>query len=177
MARREVPGWRALPPTGATGLEPATSGVTGRRSNQLSYAPSSLGLRSMASARRSRPDQSRRGGPPAPSATGGPVPPSCAPAGGRGREGCVRREPNVTLGGLLYTQGVAAPTLAGGHSHRHGPAVPPGSGADRAGSGVRGVSQTARRRGCAQPSHPTRRGRRCRPGTRSQAATSGRSAS
>ena len=37
--------------TGATGLEPATSGVTGRRSNQLSYAPGrSL---SMPSARRS----------------------------------------------------------------------------------------------------------------------------
>ena len=25
--------------TGATGLEPAPTGVTGRRSNQLSYAP------------------------------------------------------------------------------------------------------------------------------------------
>ena len=29
--------------TGATGLEPATSGVTGRRSNQLNYAPGSRG--------------------------------------------------------------------------------------------------------------------------------------
>jgi hypothetical protein len=33
------PRLRAIPPTGATGLEPATSGVTGRRSNRLSYAP------------------------------------------------------------------------------------------------------------------------------------------
>jgi hypothetical protein len=29
--------------TGATGLEPAASGVTGRRSNQLSYAPKRVG--------------------------------------------------------------------------------------------------------------------------------------
>jgi hypothetical protein len=31
----------SVPKTGATGLEPATSAVTGQRSNQLSYAPSS----------------------------------------------------------------------------------------------------------------------------------------
>ena len=31
--------FQALRETGATGLEPATSGVTGRRSNQLNYAP------------------------------------------------------------------------------------------------------------------------------------------
>ena len=36
--------------TGATGLEPATSGVTGRRSNQLNYAPK--GSRSVAEPRR-----------------------------------------------------------------------------------------------------------------------------
>ena len=36
---------------GATGLEPATSGVTGRRSNQLSYAPERIGTASVAVAR------------------------------------------------------------------------------------------------------------------------------
>ena len=35
----KVPQLQALQRAGATGLEPATSGVTGRRSNQLSYAP------------------------------------------------------------------------------------------------------------------------------------------
>ncbi len=30
---------------GATGLEPATSAVTGQRSNQLSYAPAGVGSR------------------------------------------------------------------------------------------------------------------------------------
>src|SRR5262245_36691818 len=38
--------------TGATGLEPATSGVTGRRSNQLSYAPERIGSVSVSSADR-----------------------------------------------------------------------------------------------------------------------------
>src|SRR5215212_3074267 len=35
---------QALQKTGATGLEPATSGVTGRRSNQLNYAPRRSGV-------------------------------------------------------------------------------------------------------------------------------------
>ena len=79
MVNRQPRQLQALPPTGATGLEPATSGVTGRRSNRLSYAPNSSGLRSMTSPGRSRADHSTGGGPPAPSATGGPFPPSCAP--------------------------------------------------------------------------------------------------
>ncbi len=32
---------------GATGLEPATSAVTGQRSNQLSYAPAKTGTRNV----------------------------------------------------------------------------------------------------------------------------------
>jgi hypothetical protein len=39
LRQRNMPVSRHLPMTGATGLEPATSGVTGRRSNQLNYAP------------------------------------------------------------------------------------------------------------------------------------------
>jgi hypothetical protein len=42
-AKPEIPHFQALLDTGATGLEPAASGVTGRRSNQLSYAPRDQG--------------------------------------------------------------------------------------------------------------------------------------
>ena len=47
---------------GATGLEPATSAVTGQRSNLLSYAPAMLG----APGRRSVPAQYAKAGPSAP---------------------------------------------------------------------------------------------------------------
>src|SRR3954470_19207385 len=46
--------------TGATGLEPATSGVTGRRSNQLNYAPG----RAWPGAAMSMPQQAPRGSQP-----------------------------------------------------------------------------------------------------------------
>ena len=38
-AQKPYPMDRAFKLAGATGREPATSGVTGRRSNQLNYAP------------------------------------------------------------------------------------------------------------------------------------------
>src|SRR5512142_818345 len=41
LGQRTTFAYRANRETGATGLEPATSGVTGRRSNQLNYAPGS----------------------------------------------------------------------------------------------------------------------------------------
>ena len=37
--KEKTPRFAGSSETGATGLEPATSGVTGRRSNQLNYAP------------------------------------------------------------------------------------------------------------------------------------------
>ena len=51
--------------TGATGLEPATSGVTGRRSNQLNYAPEPehcIFLREVASAQVVQGRRDRHGG-------------------------------------------------------------------------------------------------------------------
>jgi hypothetical protein len=61
----EKPAGRRVCEAGATGLEPATSGVTGRRSNQLNYAPKAVrheGLTftiiAKAPGRRQTPDQS-----------------------------------------------------------------------------------------------------------------------
>ncbi len=41
--RRQVAASESLRLAGPTGLEPATSGVTGRRSNQLNYDPAIVG--------------------------------------------------------------------------------------------------------------------------------------
>ena len=47
---------------GATGLEPAASGVTGRRSNQLSYAPEgSAGLKARPVPSQEAPDCQQKG--------------------------------------------------------------------------------------------------------------------
>src|SRR4051812_46259536 len=54
FASLEVRGLQRDRATGATGLEPATSGVTGRHSHQLSYAPLAL-----AQYRRGRPARRR----------------------------------------------------------------------------------------------------------------------
>ena len=43
FAERESSQYAGEKRAGATGLEPATSGVTGRRSNQLNYAPRRCG--------------------------------------------------------------------------------------------------------------------------------------
>ena len=42
--RREVAAHESFRLAGPTGLEPATSGVTGRRSNQLNYDPAVVGI-------------------------------------------------------------------------------------------------------------------------------------
>jgi hypothetical protein len=64
--------WGKTGDTGATGLEPATSAVTGQRSNLLSYAPAMLG----APGRRSVPLQYAKAWPsamPTPKLAGRPV--------------------------------------------------------------------------------------------------------
>src|SRR5688572_2466541 len=88
--------------TGATGLEPATSGVTGRRSNQLSYAPPGRGLTSMA--RETGPD------PPAETGASGGAATRRSAEGFRGVNRSARRS------GLMshsYKGLLAAPVIAG----------------------------------------------------------------
>ena len=50
--------WKMV--AGVTGLEPATSGVTGRRSNQLSYTPEAVGTAAVAGELRDTPRPVKR---------------------------------------------------------------------------------------------------------------------
>src|SRR5438105_12417646 len=60
LRKQKSPACAGLSKAGATGLEPATSGVTGRRSNQLNYAPAGGGQCSRAERRGVRLDEGDR---------------------------------------------------------------------------------------------------------------------